>query len=121
VRRLLRRLHRTPGVADLPQDWPRILPADAPLATVERWEQTFAQAMPSDWPDGIDRSGLVLDILRVLEKGPDAAREAGEKLLPKLSQKHGANYKKCAAGAGRPSLGLRPRYGRPAPAHSHPD
>jgi hypothetical protein len=28
---------------------------------------------------------------------------------------------KCAAGAGRPSLGLRPRSVRPAPAQSHPD
>jgi hypothetical protein len=28
---------------------------------------------------------------------------------------------KCAAGVGRPSLGLRPRSVRPTPAHSHPD
>jgi hypothetical protein len=54
------------------------------LATFERWEQAFVQATPSDWPDGVDRSGLVLDILRVLEKGSVAAREAGETLLPKL-------------------------------------
>ena len=87
VRRLLRRLHGTPAIADVPQDWPRVLPIDAPLATVERWEQAFAQATPSDWPDGVDRSGVVLDILRVLEKGPEAAREAGEKLLPKLALK----------------------------------
>jgi PD-(D/E)XK nuclease superfamily len=87
VRRLLRRLHGTPTIADLPPDWPRVLPADAPLATVERWEQAFAQAGPSDWPDGVDRSGLVLGILRLVEKGSEAAREAGDKLLPKLSRK----------------------------------
>jgi hypothetical protein len=69
VRRLLRRLHGTTAIADLPPDWPRVLPTDAPLATFERWEQAFAQATPSDWPDGVDRSGLVLDILRILEKG----------------------------------------------------
>jgi PD-(D/E)XK nuclease superfamily len=86
VRRLLRRLHGTPTIADLPHDWPRILPTDAPLASIKRWEHAFAQVRPSDWPDGIDHSGLILDILRVLEKGPDAAQEAGEKLLPKLSQ-----------------------------------
>ena len=80
-------MHGTPAIADLPPDWPRVLPTDAPLATVERWEQAFAQATPSDWPDGVDRSGLVLDILRILEKGPEAAREAGEKLLPKLPLK----------------------------------
>ena len=87
VRRLFRRLNGTPAIADLPPDWPRVLPIDAPLATVERWEQAFAQATPNDWPEGVDRSGVVLDILRVLEKGPQAAREAGEKLLPKLPQK----------------------------------
>jgi len=87
ARRLFRLLHGMPALADLPQNWPRILPTDAPLATVERWKQAFAQAKPSDWPEGVDRSKLILDILRVLEKGPEAAREAGDKLLPKLSQK----------------------------------
>jgi hypothetical protein len=98
VRRLLRRLHGTRAIADLPQDWPRVLPTDAPLSTVERWEQAFAQAAPGDWPDGVDRSGLVLDILRLLEKGPQAAQEAGEKLLPKLSQ----NFWKRALEEGPP-------------------
>jgi PD-(D/E)XK nuclease superfamily len=88
VRRLFRRLHGTPALANLPRDWPRrVLPTDAPLSTVERWEQAFAQATPGDWPDGVDQSNLVLNILRLLEKGPEAAEEAGEKLLPKLSQK----------------------------------
>ena len=36
IRRLLRRLHGTPPIADLPLDWPRILPAHAPLPTVEK-------------------------------------------------------------------------------------
>lgn len=88
VRRLFRRLHGTPALANLPRDWPRrVLPADAPLSTVERWEQAFAQATSGDWPDGVDQSNLVLGILRVLDKGPEAAREAGERLLPKLPQK----------------------------------
>jgi hypothetical protein len=87
VRRLLRRLHGTPAIADLPQDWPRVLPTDAPLATVDRWERAFAQATPSDWPDGVDRSVLVLNILRLLAQGPEAAREVAEKLLPKLPRK----------------------------------
>lgn len=84
VQRLFQQLHGTAAIADLPPGWARVVPADAPLATVERWEQAFAQTKPGDWPDGVDRSGLVLDILRVLEKGPDAAPEAGQKLLPKL-------------------------------------
>lgn len=80
VRRLFRRLHGTPVLADLPDEWTRLLPTDAPLATVERWERVFANTEPGDWPDGVDRSGLVLDILGLLAKGPDAAAEAGEKL-----------------------------------------
>jgi len=87
VRRLLRRLHGTPLIADLPHDWPRILPPDAPLATVQRWEQAFARAKSSDWPDGVDRSGLILDILRILEKGPDAAPQAGEMVLSSVAHK----------------------------------
>jgi len=62
-------------------------PADAPLATVERWQQVFARTSPSNWPDGVDRSGALLDILRLLAKGPEVAREAGDKLLPKLSHR----------------------------------
>ncbi|MBZ0262659.1 MAG: PD-(D/E)XK nuclease family protein [Hyphomicrobiales bacterium] len=87
VRRLFRRLNGSVSLADLPQDWTRILPADAPLTTIERWEKVFAQTRAEDWPDGIDRSGFVLDILRLLDNGPEAAVEAGDKLLSKLPRK----------------------------------
>ena len=40
-----------------------------------------------------------------------------QRALPKAK----THREKCAAGAGRPSLGLRPRSVRPAPAQSHPD
>jgi hypothetical protein len=59
----------------------RILPADAPLTTVERWEQAFARSTPADWPDGVDRSAAVLEVLRLLAKGSQAANDIGEKLL----------------------------------------
>ena len=87
VRRLFRRLDGTPAIADLPPGWPRVLPTDAPLTTVQRWEQAFAQATPNDWPEGVDRSARVLDILRLLERGPAVALEAGKQLLPKLPLK----------------------------------
>jgi len=87
VRRLLRRLHGIPSLADLPHDWARILPTDAPLATIQRWEQAFARTTPSDWPEGVDRSGLILRILHMVEKGPEVAREVGEDLLPRLAHK----------------------------------
>jgi PD-(D/E)XK nuclease superfamily len=86
VRRLFALLSdASPALSGLPRDWTRVLPTDAPLTTVERWEQVFAQAKPEDWPDGIDRSAVVLDVLRLLAKGPDAAAEVGEKVLIKLS------------------------------------
>jgi len=84
VRRLFSLLNTSPALPGLPRDWVRVLPTDAPLTTVERWEQAFAQAEPADWPDGVDRSALVLDILRLLAKGPASAAEVGEKLLAKL-------------------------------------
>ena len=83
VRRLFSLLNASPALAGLPRDWPRVLPKDAPLTTVERWEQALAQATPADWPGGIDRSALILGLLRLLAKGPAAAAEVGEKLLPK--------------------------------------
>ena len=44
VRRLLTLLHGSKVLAGLPRDWTRVLPQDAPLMTVERWEQAFAQS-----------------------------------------------------------------------------
>ncbi len=85
VRRLFSVLNdASPAISGLPRDWTRVLPTDAPLATVERWEQAFAQSEPADWPDGVDRSALVLNILRLLAKGPAAATEVGERFLTKL-------------------------------------
>jgi hypothetical protein len=82
VRRLFALTHSNSSMLqELPRDWTRVLPADAPLTTVERWEQVFSQANASDWPDGIDRSKIVVDVLRLLAKGPSGAGEAGDKLL----------------------------------------
>ncbi len=85
VRRLFALLDAdSPALYGLPRDWARVLPKDAPLTTVERWEQAFAQLKPADWPDGIDRSPLLLGTLGLLAKGPAAAAEVGEKILTKL-------------------------------------
>ena len=86
VTRLFALLHdASKAIADLPRDWTRVLPQEAPLTTVERWEQAFAQSDASDWPDGVDRSNIVLSVLRLLEKGSEAAVQAGEELLPSRS------------------------------------
>jgi hypothetical protein len=82
VRRLFTLLPASsPALRDLPRDWTRVLPPDAPLTAVERWEHVFGRTAASDWPDGIDRSATVLGVLRLVAKGPAVADEAGEKLL----------------------------------------
>jgi hypothetical protein len=87
VRRLFGMLPRhTPALRDLPSEWTRILPSDAPLTALERWEQVFARTPASDWPDNTDRSATVLDILGILAKGPVIAAEAGETLLSGIAR-----------------------------------
>jgi PD-(D/E)XK nuclease superfamily len=71
----------TPAIAGLPRDWARVLPKDAPLTTVRRWRQAFDQVLAEDWPEGIDRSNLVMDVLQLIERGPEAAADTGERLL----------------------------------------
>ena len=74
----------SPALRDLPPEWVRVLPSDAPLAGLERWEKLFARLDPSDWPGGIECSSLVLDVLRMVDRGALAAREVGETLLTGL-------------------------------------
>ncbi len=82
VRRLFALLdYKSPPLVGLPRNWARLLPRDAPLTTFERWKQSFAQIEQSRWPDSIDRSTVVLEIIALLAKGPSVASEAGEKLL----------------------------------------
>ncbi|MGA2794828.1 MAG: PD-(D/E)XK nuclease family protein, partial [Roseiarcus sp.] len=87
VHRLFALLHHnaSKAIAELPRDWRRILPQDAPLTTVERWEKAFAQTGAGDWPDGVDRSNIVLGVIRLLDKGSETAVQAGEELLPPKS------------------------------------
>ena len=87
VRRLFGMLPRhTPALRDLPPIWTRILPSDAPLTTVERWQQVFARTPTGDWPNGTDGSATVLDIVGLLAKGPAIAAEAGETLLSGIAR-----------------------------------
>jgi hypothetical protein len=76
----------TAALRDLPFDWTRILPSDAPLTAVARWEQVFARTPASDWPRGTDHSATVLDVLRLIAQGPGGAAEAGEMLLSGIAR-----------------------------------
>jgi hypothetical protein len=85
VRRLFRLLHdRSPALVGLPPEWTRVLPADATLTTLARWEQVF-QNNRTAWPQGVDRSEAILEILGMLSRGPAAATEVGDKLLTGLA------------------------------------
>ena len=69
VRRLFALVHsNSPMLQELPRDWAHVLPPDAPLTALERWEQVFTQLDTSDWPEGVDRSTIVMDVLRLLAK-----------------------------------------------------
>jgi PD-(D/E)XK nuclease superfamily len=81
VRRLFALLRASPALADIPPEWSRLLPADAPLTELERWEQVFRDRDASDWPDGRDCSAAVLQVLRLLDRGLDVATDIDEALL----------------------------------------
>ena len=77
---------QAPELKELPADWVRVLPEDAPLLSLDRWQQLFTRLEATDWPDGIDRAPLLLPILDLLARGPTAAEEAGERLLSRMAQ-----------------------------------
>jgi len=73
---------RLPGsgadeLRELPSDWPRVLPDDAPLASLPRWERALA-----DRDDPLDPVRAVLRELGAdVARGSGAAREIGERWL----------------------------------------
>ena len=82
MRRLAGLLGSGPGpFGTLPEGWTRVLPADAPLASPEAWPQLLDRLTPEDWPDGKDHNEVLRAIVSLLERGTDAAAEAGEALL----------------------------------------
>ena len=82
MRRLNALLAAHPGLfRELPEGWTSILPADAPLSSVEAWTRLIDGLTPDDWPGATDRGPLLLDIVGLLANGIEAAEEAGERLL----------------------------------------
>jgi len=65
----------------LPENWMRVMPADAPLSTVSAWNRLLAKLTPQDWPDGADHASALRAAIELLAKGPDAAAEVGEAFL----------------------------------------
>lgn len=78
IRRLIA-LACTPGTSlyALPEGWRAILPEGAPLNTPVRWQQMFAQAGELAKPV----EAVLMPVIDLLHRGPEAAGEAGEALL----------------------------------------
>ncbi|MCP3393904.1 PD-(D/E)XK nuclease family protein [Bradyrhizobium sp. CCGB12] len=70
-----------PALHALFRKWVGLVPSDAPLTTLARWEGAFKRVHPSDWPDGQDRSAELVDALRLLVGGADRVDDVGETLL----------------------------------------
>jgi hypothetical protein len=82
MRRLAALLAASPGpFKTLPEGWLRVLPADAPLASVEAWSHLIGRLTADDWPDGIDHGPTLHKIIALLSQGCRAAKAAGETLL----------------------------------------
>lgn len=77
VRRLVRRAGEFAG---LPPDWARGIRRSAALLSLEQWRRAMQAARP-ERPSGETAEALLLPILELVAAGPQAAAEAGERLL----------------------------------------
>ena len=81
--RRLNTLLRVPAgpFANLPEGWTRILPAGAPLSSLEAWTRLIDGLGTTDWPGGHDCGPALAAIVDLLSRGVEAASDAGETLL----------------------------------------
>jgi hypothetical protein len=82
MRRLAALCSSQPGpFQTLPMGWMRILPADAPLASVTAWTRLIERLTGADWPDDGNHTATLRGIIDLLAKGHSAADEIGTALL----------------------------------------
>ena len=85
VRRLARFLSKSPEPFNsLPEGWTRIMPADAPLTTLNAWTNLINALTPDDWPEQDDQGVHLLALITLLDQAKDHAREIGVTLLKGL-------------------------------------
>ena len=114
VQRLFTLLHgSSKATAGLPWNWTRILPREAPLTTVERWEQAFAQSDAADWPEAVDRSENRPGRRATLGPRARRCRSGGRRSASKKDARSLANRtcRRTAAGvASHAGAASRPRW-----------
>lgn len=81
VRRLVALCGEAEPLRALPADWTRVLPADAPLASLEAWRRLVGRLTTADWPDGQDHTQSLRALVELLAQGADAASDIGEAML----------------------------------------
>lgn len=82
LRRLATLLAGAPGpFRSLPEGWLRVLPADAPLSSVDAWTRLLAGLTADRWPDGVDHSEGLRTIVEMLARGTGEAAETGQTFL----------------------------------------
>ena len=72
---------QTTKFSEVPSQWWRKLPEDAPLLDAGRWKREIAALNPEDFPDGVDPRPRLLDIIDAAGLGLAKAAEVGERLL----------------------------------------
>lgn len=75
IRRLMRRLPASPFRDRLPEDWWKMLPAEAGLFSVDHWRQVIAR------PEAAAAAAPLLELVTLVARGTEAADEAGTLLL----------------------------------------
>jgi hypothetical protein len=66
---------------ELPSDWWRALPADAPLLDAPRWKREIGNLMADKFSDGIDHRQLIERLIDTIGQGLNQAATIGEQLL----------------------------------------
>lgn len=80
VWRLFRRLPTRPFMGTLPEDWFAAIPRRAGLKTLDQWREALAVARSHRAAAALAET-ILLPILELLARGPEAGRDAGQLLL----------------------------------------
>jgi RecB family exonuclease len=80
VWRLFRRLPTRPFMGTLPEDWFAAIPRRAGLKTLDQWREALVMARSHRAAAALAET-ILLPILELLARGPEAGRDAGQLLL----------------------------------------